>query len=519
MPVIATRVAQEELTPLVIDEPVRGSVPPPWFWALPGIERIEALARGYIELPPLSRLMGVRPAHVGLGSGTWIMPASECTEGIHGTSVLSMLIDDALTGVATTTLRRGQYVEAETIHIDSFRPAHIQTGNFIARARVTNMNPFFLFTECQIEDPQGREVASARCHAEIIEMERPPPAPPTGLSQVESPTYATPDPYLRSYPSEFRSLEDIESDGFLGILRKYKKGELTWPFATLVGYRLHDVEKGSLSLSMPASEWFCLFSRTISSGSISSLLYCASFAALTLQEPSKNYVALTRTDKYYRTVPADGRMLRLEATAELGEREMITSRARLYDEDGNLVAVEDGTGMIVDAGKRRKSDGPAAKRVLCTLLFTDIVGSTELAERLGDTKWRAILDEHHAKVRTEIAQYQGTEIDTAGDGFFVRFDSPALAIESARAIVDSVKALGIDLRAGIHTGECEVLGRNLSGMAVHIAARIQGQAGPGEILVSGTVKDLVVGSDMTFTPRGEHDLKGIPGTWSLHAVV
>jgi class 3 adenylate cyclase len=159
------------------------------------------------------------------------------------------------------------------------------------------------------------------------------------------------------------------------------------------------------------------------------------------------------------------------------------------------------------------------KRILATLLFTDIVGSTEHARRLGDGGWRAVLSQLHSAVRAEIARCEGTEVDTAGDGFFVRFDSPARALDCARAAREAVKRLGIDIRVGIHTGECELQGRTLTGMAVHVAARIQGLAGPGDILVSSTVKDIVVGSDARFEDRGQHSLKGMPGEWRLLSLV
>ena len=148
-----------------------------------------------------------------------------------------------------------------------------------------------------------------------------------------------------------------------------------------------------------------------------------------------------------------------------------------------------------------------------------LVGSTEHARRLGDGGWRAVLSQHHNAVRAEILRCEGTEVDTAGDGFFVRFDSPASALDCARAAREAVKRLGIDIRVGIHTGECELQGRTLTGMAVHVAARIQGLAGPGDILVSSTVKDIVAGSDARFEDRGQHSLKGMPGEWRLFSLV
>jgi class 3 adenylate cyclase len=157
-------------------------------------------------------------------------------------------------------------------------------------------------------------------------------------------------------------------------------------------------------------------------------------------------------------------------------------------------------------------------RVLATVLFTDIVGSTERASQLGDRSWRHLLDRHHAVVRRRLAQFRGEEIDTAGDGFFASFDGPGRAIECARSLVTDVRALGLELRVGLHTGECERHDGKLTGIAVPVGARVASMAGPGEVLVSSTVKDLVAGSGLAFDDRGTHELKGVPGEWRLYAV-
>jgi class 3 adenylate cyclase len=155
-------------------------------------------------------------------------------------------------------------------------------------------------------------------------------------------------------------------------------------------------------------------------------------------------------------------------------------------------------------------------RILTTLLFTDIVASTERAASLGDQVWRSLLDAHDRTVRDHLRRFRGREINTTGDGFLASFDGPARAIRCALAMAESTRALGIDLHLGLHTGECEVRGEDLGGLAVHIAARIGSLAGPGEVLVSGTVKDLVAGSRIDFVDRGEHQLKGVPGSWRLY---
>jgi class 3 adenylate cyclase len=159
-----------------------------------------------------------------------------------------------------------------------------------------------------------------------------------------------------------------------------------------------------------------------------------------------------------------------------------------------------------------------ADRVLATVLFTDVVGSTQRATELGDRRWRELLEQHHAIVRRQLERSRGREVDTAGDGFFATFDGPARAIRCACTIRDAVRALELEIRAGLHTGECELVQDKVGGIAVHTGARVASAAGAGEVLVSSTVRDLVAGSGIDFEDRGEHELKGV-GSWRLYSVV
>jgi class 3 adenylate cyclase len=163
-------------------------------------------------------------------------------------------------------------------------------------------------------------------------------------------------------------------------------------------------------------------------------------------------------------------------------------------------------------GERRE---PNLDRVLKTILFTDIVGSTELAAELGDRRWRDLLDRHDTTVRHALARFGGEAIKTTGDGFLAAFDGPARAIRCALLIVEDARKLGVEVRAGLHTGECEVRGDDLAGIAIHTGARVAALAGLGEVLVTGTVRDLVAGSGIEFSDRGQHSLKGIPGEWRI----
>jgi class 3 adenylate cyclase/pimeloyl-ACP methyl ester carboxylesterase len=160
----------------------------------------------------------------------------------------------------------------------------------------------------------------------------------------------------------------------------------------------------------------------------------------------------------------------------------------------------------------------ADDRVLATVLFTDIVGSTRRASEIGDRDWHALLDAHDVVVRSQLARFRGREVNTSGDGFLATFDGPQRAIRCAMAIRDAVQALGIEVRAGLHTGECEIRGDDIGGIAVHIGARVSALAGPNDVLVSSTLRDLVIGSGLEFDDHGEHQLKGVPGEWHLFAV-
>ncbi len=195
--------------------------------------------------------------------------------------------------------------------------------------------------------------------------------------------------------------------------------------------------------------------------------------------------------------------------------------ARFVELAGSSHLISVDTDQVIDevevflTGVRR---GPEPDRVLATILFTDLVGSTEKAVELGDRRWAELVEGHHATVRQELVRFRGRELDVAGDGFFAAFDGPARAVRSAVAIRAGLARIGLGVRAGIHTGECQQLDGKLAGVAVVIGARISAAAGEGEVLVSATVRDLVAGSGLQFEDRGERELKGVPGAWRLYAV-
>ena len=212
------------------------------------------------------------------------------------------------------------------------------------------------------------------------------------------------------------------------------------------------------------------------------------------------------------------RVTRIEQGRYLAEHIRDAKLVELAGDD-HIPSIGDGDAVIDEIEEFLTGIRPAdTDRVLATILFTDIVGSTERAITLGDRRWRELLEQYYAVARRELVRFRGREIDTAGDGLFAAFDGPARAIRCACRVRDEVRPLGIDLRSGLHAGECEVLGEKISGIAVHIGARVAASAAAGEVLVSNTVKDLVAGAGIRFESRGTHVLKGVPGEWPLFVV-
>jgi class 3 adenylate cyclase len=234
--------------------------------------------------------------------------------------------------------------------------------------------------------------------------------------------------------------------------------------------------------------------------------------------PADAVDSLQEAERRYGALPAPARQV--EALLALTQ-----VRAHLGDLDGATRAVDSAESIARRLDARTLLDQTQAVRaaaisrpVLATLLFTDIVGATESAASLGDRAWRDRLERHHGIVRRELARAGGREIDTAGDGFLVAFDSPAAGVRCAVSVQRALHEAGIAIRAGLHTGECQESGGKLAGLTVHIAARVSQLARPAEVLVSSTVKELVTGSAIAFVEAGTHELKGVPGQWRLYAV-
>ena len=266
------------------------------------------------------------------------------------------------------------------------------------------------------------------------------------------------------------------------------------------------------------SEWFSRYARaSVTPGGLAAELssYLETDVCAVLPSIQVQTLVLVDTDSFYEVLPETGHFV---ATKIPGARVVEHS-----SEGGHHFHWYARGDAIVDEVRRFlaeiREEEASFDRVLATVLFTDIIGSTERAAALGDRRWRELVAQHHSTVRTLLARYRGVEMDTAGDGFFASFEGPARAVRCAMAITDAVRPLGIELRAGLHTGEMERLDGKVGGLAVNIGARVAAMAAPSEVLVSQTVKDLMVGSDLAFADRGPRQLKGVPGTWNVYAVL
>jgi class 3 adenylate cyclase len=264
-------------------------------------------------------------------------------------------------------------------------------------------------------------------------------------------------------------------------------------------------------------EWFSRYARaSVTPGGLAAELssYLETDVRAVLPSIQVPTLVLVDTDSFYEVAPETGHFV---ASKVPGARvvEHSSRGGPHFHWYARADAIVDEVGRFLAAIREEEA---SFDRVLATVLFTDIVGSTERAAALGDRRWREVLEQHHATVRTLLARYRGVEMDTAGDGFFASFEGPARAVRCASAIADAVRPLGIEVRSGLHTGEMERLEGKVGGVAVSIGARVAAMAAPSEVLVSQTVKDLMVGSDLTFEDRGSHELKGVPGTWKVYAV-
>jgi class 3 adenylate cyclase len=473
-------------------------------------------ARRVLPATPFARLTGFGIGHVSTGRLTGTLKASGHLVFPPAYN-LSALSTQALHAASDTAVDAGMALDPITISVQYFRPPRPQPGNFLAHARVMNSSSVFVACTAELEDPVGRLVGFASSQWGIRRIEPPPPSAPASIEPAGDAVYSTPDPPDRPSVGGLVPGDLQARYNGLELSRMIMAGELPpLPAMHTFGARWISVDEGTVRTVMPASEWFGNRSHTVDPAAIESLLnFASTSAALTMLAPGESVAGLEQTTRFLREVPTDGRELSSRGKVAHRANNIMTLDAEAFDADGQTIAVQSITYAMLDP---RMNQHVEPERVLATLLFTDIVGSTLHAERMGDAPWRSLLEEHHSLVRRELGAHRGREVKTIGDGFLARFDSPASAIRAARAIRDGVKRLHLEVRGGVHTGECEVHGTDLAGIAIHIAARIVALAGPSEILVSQTVRDLAAGSGIRFAARGRQKLKGVEGDFELFSL-
>lgn len=501
-------------------EPIRGGFPGSSFFAFPGIEQMIAWARGLLPRIPLNYLTGFELTKVGAGSITATMPASPWLQNPAGQMDLLMFSSMALHSAITTGAPAGVELVPMSHAVTFIRSCTVESGSLIAQARTVSTGRRRAFAEAEIEDARGRLLAHSVGSVELVPMDPPPAARPLPAEPVPEPSYATPHPYLRPFDGPTWLGAEVITEPVSGMEagRRALTGEVPRPpIDFLTGMQLVDVGEGTSSYTMPATEWLASRHRRVTVGPLTALAWSACASAAFTNVPAGGWMlSYDLSVSEVSAPPADGRILTARAETVHGAAPMIVTRCEIRGPDGALAAAAQATFKPITIPAERPA--PEPRRVLASVLFTDIVDSTRHAERLGDAEWHRVLSKHNDIVRTELKRTQGREVKTTGDGFLAAFDVPARAVECARAIRDGVRALGIEIRAGIHTGECELLGADVGGIAVHIAARVQAAAQPSEVLVTGTVVDLAQGSGLRFADRGEQVLKGVEGARHLFAL-
>lgn len=482
----------------VLTEPVRGVVPEPGFFSLSGLEQMRAYLQQRQPRTPHARLLGYRVTQATAGSVVVSQPITPWFE-IHEFVDLTAPAELCIFATAMTVASPAMALRPVTMSLRYLRPCTVHDESVIARGRVLHAGSTFTTVEVLIEDTLGRGVAHATGCVVAEPIEPSPPALAHSLDQtVDEPAYTNPDPPRRAVPAGVKST-------MLPLYGNY------------LGLQVVEASPSRSVSTMAASEWFCNPRREVAAGILAAHSnLTASLIIPRLTEPHQRAVTFELATSFLRPVPPDGRSIVSTATLHARMNDLFVLDTETLDADGQQVMVGRGTLLLRD--RKTPNAGRPAERVLLTVLFTDVVGSTEAASQMGDARWQQLLQEHHGLVRRQIELHAGREVKTTGDGFLATFESPSRAVSCARAIRDAIGGLGLHLRAGLHTGECEVVAGDVAGIAVHVASRVQSAAQPGQILVSGTVRDLVAGSGLHLVDRGVHELKGLEGTWALLSV-
>jgi len=475
---------------------------------LPGLERVRALMAPEAVQPPLFRFTGIRVAQAGPGSATCSVPATTLLLDPLQWVDLLMLAEATATMAATTGVSPGGDVRCAAISLHHQRAARLDAERLIARASTVHAGRTYSLVDVSVEDAVGRPVA--RAMASLVGTN----AVDDDQLDVAEPAWPSPDPWKR----EFRPRPIVEA------FEAYNNpppadadyDSLLAPLHAQLGFRPIETTPGRHTASLPTTRWLTDRGDRIAAGVVVGLTgWTMGGANATLMSPDHRIAVIEHHAQLLRAIgPADGPLV-CQARVTHDVDEFHVTAAEVTDTHGHVVAT---AGFTSIAAPLNAGVMAPAERLLTTVLFSDVVGSTAQAGQLGDEAWRYRLATHRAMVRRQLDAFRGREIKTMGDGFLALFDVPARAVQCAKAIRAGLRAEGMEVTIGLHTGECDLSAGDVSGVAVHAAARIEAAAGPGEVLVSRTVRDLTAGAGLLYEERGEHVLKGFEGTWQLFAV-
>lgn len=500
----------------VVTEAPRGALPPPGFSRQSGHDRVKMLSRGQVGPAPIHHLTGVRITQVSPGACVLTMPASPWLMHGNGEVDTAAIADGAVYLAALTTVPPDTTVDLRVLTWSPLRFASTEGRSLIARARVVRSNGRLIYAVVDVEDADGRTLS----HATGTLVARPidPAEQETGSAAPSSGAlrYATPDPYQRPLPRAHReAFAAVASWDMDRIADAVVSGEIPPPpIHELVGVEITGMAEGSLR----PTPWLRLFDRRAQTGLVMASLIDFCFArAVEGVSAGAHWALLSGTMTWAAPLMTADTTLRIVTDrSALGSGDLAPVAAHLTTDEGAIVASLNCVGLVMSRSPARASS--ATRRVLCTVVFTDIVGSTRLADDVGDAEWRRLREQHDLLVRARVTEFGGTEVKSTGDGFLLLFDSPSAAVACAEAARQDVGGAGLEIRVGVNTGECEVLDGDVTGIGVNLAARIESAASPNSVWVSDTTRALVQGSDFTFTDEGERELHGFPEParlWSL----
>jgi uncharacterized protein (TIGR00369 family) len=508
---------------LTTREPARGATWGPEVAQMSGLEMLRASLERRLPDAPVTKLTGLRLSEAGLGAASASMPASpwwQSGAGVFLAGTTAFVSDLPLGCAVLTSAPAGWGITTSELSVNFLRSPTIRCQTIIGRAHLIHATRSLGLSEATIEDGRGRILGHATSRCVLFRLD-----PEMMISRGNGDVHEGrgPDPYLRPVEGDVRGQEYWDSTSGLEMMRHVAAGEFVPPCWLLMGLRAVSSADGKMTMAMSTSQWLCNAFGVIYGGAIAFLADATIIlAAGSTVEAGTAFNTMDLKVNFLRPVLPDGE-LTAQATVIHRGRTIAVINCEIRDAQDKLVATATSSVLILPGRQWERpvqvadEVTPEASRVLTTVLFIDIVDSTRKAVELGDRRWRETLADYQSAVRQQVQRFHGSEVDSVGDGFLFAFDSAARAVRCAAAAREAVRGVGLEIRVGVHTGECERSGGKLVGIAVHTGSRIEALAAPGEILVSSLVKELVAGSGIAFEDRGEHELKGVPGAWRLFA--